>query len=303
MVTLDKPKIAYRVDNAGNDAWTIVEVTDGAAPETITGLVSNTRYEVRVLDWGPSAYASTPFSPAALFANGEQGIWLDPSDDAVVFQETTGASATTAAGDGDPVGTILDKSGNGNHATAPTSAARPVRRKTPGGLWYLEFDGVGDCFDVPDITTSPTDLFACFGARNDWRSTDPSTLAYFFEANPATGERVVIGQMSGVSDPLRMGFVSPNIVGNFDTKAPHVASYLLDNGTGTVWGNSVQIATGTYSTAPTLADAVTFGAADTKNANFLNGRVFGGLLVARTVTPDERTQVEAYLAAKSGVPL
>jgi len=44
---------------------------------------------------------------AALFSSGEEGAWYDPSDSTTVFQDSTG---TTAAGVGDPVGLILDKS-------------------------------------------------------------------------------------------------------------------------------------------------------------------------------------------------
>lgn len=49
-----------------------------------------------------------------LFKNGEQGIWLDPTDLATMFQDKAGTVPVTAAGQ--PVGLIRDKSGNGNHA-------------------------------------------------------------------------------------------------------------------------------------------------------------------------------------------
>lgn len=48
----------------------------------------------------------------ALYANGEQGAWYDPSDMSTLFQD---AEATTTAGVGLPVRLVLDKSGNGNH--------------------------------------------------------------------------------------------------------------------------------------------------------------------------------------------
>ena len=44
----------------------------------------------------------------ALFTNGEQGIWLDPSDMSTMFQDSAGTIPVTA--DGQPVGLILDKS-------------------------------------------------------------------------------------------------------------------------------------------------------------------------------------------------
>lgn len=64
------------------------------------------------------------FSPASLFAAGEQGVWFDPSDFSTMFQDSAGTTPVTAVEQ--PVGRILDKSGRGNHATQFTSGNRPV---------------------------------------------------------------------------------------------------------------------------------------------------------------------------------
>lgn len=64
------------------------------------------------------------FSPASLFAAGEQGVWLDPSDFSTMFQDTAGTTPVTAVEQ--PVGLIKDKSGRGNNATQFTSGNRPV---------------------------------------------------------------------------------------------------------------------------------------------------------------------------------
>lgn len=64
------------------------------------------------------------FSPASLFAAGEQGVWYDPSDLTTLFQDSAGTTPVTAVEQ--PVGRMLDLSGRGNHATQSTSAARPV---------------------------------------------------------------------------------------------------------------------------------------------------------------------------------
>lgn len=81
------------------------------------------------------------FSPLSLFAAGEQGIWLDPSDLLTMFQDAAGTIPVTAADQ--PVGLIRDKSGRGNHASQSTAASRPMLRNS-GTLWWLEFDGVDD---------------------------------------------------------------------------------------------------------------------------------------------------------------
>ena len=72
------------------------------------------------------------FSPASLFANGEQGGWYDPSDFTTLFQNSNGTTAVAAPGD--PVGYIADKSGRGNHRTQSTSGSRPLLARLPDGI-------------------------------------------------------------------------------------------------------------------------------------------------------------------------
>lgn len=78
---------------------------------------------------------------ASLFGSGENGAMYDPSDLSTLYQDAAGTTPVTA--DGDPVGRMEDVSGNGNHATQSTAAARPVYR-TDGTLHWLEFDGFDD---------------------------------------------------------------------------------------------------------------------------------------------------------------
>ena len=89
------------------------------------------------------------FLPVDLFANSEQGAWYDPSDLSTLFQDAAGT--TPVAADGDPVGLVLDKSDNGNHASQGISAARPVYR-TDGTLHWLLANGV-DEFLLSDFIT------------------------------------------------------------------------------------------------------------------------------------------------------
>ncbi len=71
--------------------------------------------------------------------------WYDPSDLSTLFQDAAGTIAV--AGDGDPVGRIEDKSGNGFHMTQPLSARRAVFRSA-SGLQWLETDGAGDSYNI-----------------------------------------------------------------------------------------------------------------------------------------------------------
>jgi hypothetical protein len=80
--------------------------------------------------------ASGAFSPLALFASGEQGVWYDPSDFSTMFQDSAGTTPVTAVEQN--VGKINDKSGNGNHASQSSSGSRPVLRARYNQVTYSE---------------------------------------------------------------------------------------------------------------------------------------------------------------------
>jgi Concanavalin A-like lectin/glucanases superfamily len=68
------------------------------------------------------------WDPRALYRNGEQGVWYDPSDITTMYLDIAGTTPVAPVGTvaDQPVGRILDKSGRGIHATQPTSTARPL---------------------------------------------------------------------------------------------------------------------------------------------------------------------------------
>jgi hypothetical protein len=124
------------------------------------------------------------FSPSQLFSNGEAGAWFDPSDLTSMYQGRTG---TTAAAVGSPVGQLLDKSGNSNHAVAPSDAARPILRQS-GSLYYLEFDGVDDFLLTPNVPS--LDFSSDFSLSLAMRFTGPTgfkAIAGKFVSNQQTG--------------------------------------------------------------------------------------------------------------------
>jgi len=109
------------------------------------------------------------WTPIQLFLAGEQGAWYDPSDLSTMFQDAAGTIPVTA--DGDPVGLMLDKSGNGNNASQSVSGSRPVYR-TDGTLHWLEFDGVDDSLAVSVIDFTATDkITAVTGIKKQLDST------------------------------------------------------------------------------------------------------------------------------------
>jgi hypothetical protein len=109
------------------------------------------------------------FSPASLFAAGEQGGWYDPSDLSTLFQDSAGTTPVTTPGQS--VGLMLDKSGRGNHATQSNAAQRPTYGIVPAvgrrnqitfteqldnAIWTLARGGtVSTPVRTPNFATAP----------------------------------------------------------------------------------------------------------------------------------------------------
>jgi len=64
-----------------------------------------------------------------VFTGSEAGAWYGPSDLSTLFQDSAGTTPVTTAGQ--PVGLMLDKSGNGNHAAQATAARRLTYQTGP----------------------------------------------------------------------------------------------------------------------------------------------------------------------------
>jgi len=69
------------------------------------------------------------FTPASLFAGGQEGLLLEAFDIDTLFQVSDGTTPVTVATN--PIGYFGDNSGNGNHATQATTAARPTYQTGP----------------------------------------------------------------------------------------------------------------------------------------------------------------------------
>jgi hypothetical protein len=95
-----------------------------------------------------------PFSPASLFATGEQGAWYDPSDLTTLFQDSAGTTPVTTAGQ--PVGLMLDKS------QGLVLGPQLIGAWASAGYWSIYnagvvFDGSTAVFDaVNDRCAAPT---------------------------------------------------------------------------------------------------------------------------------------------------
>lgn len=231
------------------------------------------------------------FSPESLFANGEAGAWYDPSDLSTLWQDAAGTIPVTA--DGDPVGRVGDKSGNGHHLTQSTTAAKPAYR-TDGMLHWLAFDGVDDFLSVVNaIKTTVSDWSFFIGARITAASDGP----FFFDSQTgrlAFGSPGDAGESTGYFD------------GSWKTTSAtfgvdHVNSYLLSGG-GVVRVDGSQALSDTY-TQKAISGTTRVGGEYNAPRHFITGRIYGIVLVDRAVTVAERDGNEAFLANKAGITL
>lgn len=101
------------------------------------------------------------FRPSQSYANGEKGWFFDLTDSSNLYQDAAGTTPVTTTGD--PIGKVLDISGNANHATQPNgSTQRPTFRGT-----YAELDGSNDSLVTPAVNMTGTDTMTLvLGMRN-----------------------------------------------------------------------------------------------------------------------------------------
>ena len=223
-------------------------------------------------------------SLASLFYAGEAGAWYDPSDLSTLFQDSAGT--TPVVNDGDPVGMMRDKSGNGNHIVQATAAARPIFH-TSGGKYWIEADGVDDRMAVGFTIPQPWDRVSAI-RQVTWTLSDR-----------------IFGGFNVNSGALFQSTATPRL-GMFSGVVHNGVTDLAVGADGVVTerhnGANSSIAVG--SLAYTTADAGTVAAAglalfcrhDTL-ANFGNARCYGVVMRA-AMTDDQITYARAYMASK-----
>jgi hypothetical protein len=236
------------------------------------------------------AAARRRFSPRALFANGEQGAWYDPSDLGTLFQDVAGTLPAVLGG---PVGRINDKSGRGNHAGQGGAALRPTLRQDGNGRYYLEFDGVDDRLLTAAVALDqPWDRVCCIRQTN-W----------------ANGRRIFAGS-SGTAGLLQQAGTSPALAMFDGTLAPvnsgavlGAAAVIAERHSGAT--SSLAVNGGAASTGnpgTTAASGIALGC-DVGGFNAAAFHFYGLCVVKGGLGAAALAALKSYYAAKGGVAL
>lgn len=221
-----------------------------------------------------------------LFRDGKQGVWFNYSDFSNLFQDSAGTIAVTAAGQ--PIGRVLDKSGNNNHKTQGTSTARPLLQQDSNLKYYLDFDGIDDGMATSSITWATTQ--SAFIAFHDsgiatqtvllWNTANTVASVLVLESGSATVPYGVA--TSPVPTTYVNGVVlSPNTRGQLFTQATNQKKVLEARNYGLLNG---PLGIGKYTSFLT------------------NGNIYG-LIVAEGVTTTQAATIRQYLAKTAIITL
>lgn len=253
------------------------------------------------------------FNPLSLFANGEQGVWYDPSDLSTVFQQD-GTTATVPWTSGDildenRVGKLVDKSGNGKDALQTVLSKCPAL-KLVGGLYYLEFDGIDDALVTASIDFTSTDAMSVFaGARKE---TDVTGVIAELSTN-AGG--------ASIEGAFRLGSSTNNIwrytskgttlvnlnTGGYTPPVTTVLTTLSDISDPSMAiradgsaanSNTASQGTGNYGDYP-----LNVGARNNGAGLRLDGRIYSLIVRGVLSNADEIASTEVFVAAKTGVTI
>jgi hypothetical protein len=243
---------------------------------------------------------------SALFA-GTQGVWYDPSDLSTVFQDAAG---TIAGAVDQPVGRILDISGNGNHASQAVSGDRPTLRSS-GGLYWLEFvAGVNDELRTSNFLTNSLGFYCVAGLSMDSRSAAGVTSMFFgvgTKGRPHTGSDVMgmaerTDVVQDIAGAQRIGS-SLTIGGTIARNFYSIGSAFVGEGyqesgliAASVNNNQRVVARYAPNDSPTANHQLAI-----QSANAM--KFFGGIFVKREVDESMKRLCRQFLAAKSGVTL
>lgn len=230
------------------------------------------------------------FNPLSLFAGGAAGAWYDPSDLSTLFQDSAATTPVTAADD--PVGCILDKSGNGHHLIQATADNRPLYKVDSNGKPYLLFDGISDGLGiVAAVCTIPFDRISAI-RQVTWTANDRifggAVGAALMQSGTTPNIRIYDGNAAGGTTGLTL-----------DTNGVVTERHIAN-------ASQVAVNNGAYNTADcgtTNLTQMVIGAQNTGVSTPSNIRFYGLVMRSGTMTDAQIANSRVHMAAKAGVAL
>lgn len=247
------------------------------------------------------------FSPGGLFTGGSVGAWYDPSDISTLFQDSAGTIPVTA--DGDPVGKILDKSGNGKHLIQGTSASRPVYKIDGStGKPYLWTNDSDAWMSVGGFDLSGTENATIFsGLMKD----SSAAFAVFCELSANSGANTGAFTLTApISVATNLGFTSKGTVAQAATRSgvsDNISCNVVCIGnTGFSSPSNAEIRVNNLATVSVVADQ---GASKYGNHTFylfrrggttaqFAGRMYQLIVIGKAASEAEIAETRAYIQSK-----
>jgi hypothetical protein len=197
-------------------------------------------------------------------------------------------------GDGDPVTTWTDSSGNGEDA----SGTAVYQTNELNGLPVVQFDGVDDFLTTTSFSAviKPVSLFAVV---------NPTSFAAYREIVAPTADRGLgwrVDQTTGkqtFSDEFNVD-IGTSTTGLTATAFQRVAVTYSGSGVFTFYLNGVEDGTGTNNQTFTGASMIQIGTTHSGLRNWL-GYIAEILIYDSVLSADDRGAVDAYLADKWGL--
>lgn len=225
--------------------------------------------------------------PSDLFGSGEDGAVYEIHPDNL-RQLSDGTGTVTV---GSRVGYIADLSGNGNHATQSNTDWRATLRQTGGGLYYLELDGSIQRFSFPTQTFTQ-----CTFAHAVRQETTTPNLVWGYSGNANQKFGIVTSTRDFF---FRTGTVAVDVdVASFSS-APAVLVGVQNATTISGRKDGASVGSASFTAASANWDLLFFAA----SGGMFDGDFYGGMMISRALTGGEIDELEAWLAAKSGVTL
>lgn len=231
-------------------------------------------------------------------------LWYDPSDWSTLFQDSAGTIPVTAVND--PVGLILDKSGNGYHASQSTAINRPTLSQDSNGKYRLLCNGTNSRMSTAAIDLSSTNKLTIVAGVSKVSDAAVGTIVEFSAAGDANNGAFLLRSSDGVAANYRFQargtavFGSPFTVAAPDTSVIAATVTLAATGTLVVRRDSVQQS----STTPAFG-AVNFGnyslyiGARSGGSIHFNGGLYGLIIRSVISTASEIEAAEQYMNFKS----